>query len=59
MKSVLIPIFKMEVYNIVLITAVQHSDLILYMYTHTHSFSYSLAIMAYHRILNAVLWAVQ
>ena len=54
------------IYNVILISATQQSDSVVYMYiyiyiythtyiyiyTHTYSFSYSFSIMAYYRILN-------
>ena len=57
MKSVLIPIFKMEVYNIVLITAVQHSDWDVNIYT--FFLKCIISIVVYPRILNIVLSVIQ
>ena len=48
------------IYNVVLISAVQQSDELIYahVYRHTHSFLTFFSIMAYHRILNIVPCAI-
>ena len=44
------------VYNVVLISAVQHSDSVIHIYTFFLVFS---SIMVYHRILNIVACAIR
>ena len=42
------------IYSVVLIIAVQQSDLVIHTHTHTHKFLSILSIVVYHSILNLV-----